>query len=180
MKENIKLVLLGIIALATVTNVFILSSSKNNEDELVVDDTQSSVVATNVANENVNLINPSDPIIQPPVQNPIPNPNTKTTSIRWKKMVHDFGKIKQNTKNNYAFEFQNTGTEPLQITDAKGSCGCTVPQYPKEPIMPGKTAKIDVEFKPGEQENQQEKTITVTANTEPYQTILKIRAFVEK
>jgi len=66
----------------------------------------------------------------------------------------------------------------LLITSAVGSCGCTVPNYPKDPIAPGKSATIDVEYKPGLQKDAQEKKVTVTANTEPSQTILTIKANV--
>jgi hypothetical protein len=94
--------------------------------------------------------------------------------------MHDFGKVKQETTNKYSFSFTNTGDEPLIITSAVGSCGCTVPQWPKDPIPPGGTGKIDVEYKPGQQEGSQEKKVTVTANTEPGETILTLKAEVQK
>ncbi|MBL8011464.1 MAG: DUF1573 domain-containing protein [Flavobacteriales bacterium] len=95
-------------------------------------------------------------------------------------MEHDFGTIKQDSENKYVFTFTNTGKEPLLIENAQGSCGCTVPNYPKEPIAPGGTGEIEVVYKPGKQENQQNKTVTVTANTEPKQTTLRISANVQK
>ena len=78
------------------------------------------------------------------------------------------------------FEFTNTGNEPLIIQDAKGSCGCTVPKYPKEPIAPGATGEIEVEYKPGTQKGNQTKAVTLTANTQPEQTVLQITAMVEE
>ena len=80
------------------------------------------------------------------------------------------------------FVFTNTGEEPLIISKAKGSCGCTVPNWPKEPILPGKSGKIDVVFRPskGQAGSKQTKTVTVSANTSPENTILKITAFVNK
>ncbi len=111
----------------------------------------------------------------------IPDVTTmQKTTVVWSNMIHDFGKIKQHTTNEFSFSFTNTGKVPLQISDAMGSCGCTVPEYPKEPVLPGESGKINVVFKPGGQENQQEKFVTVSANTNPYKTILKIRAFVQK
>jgi hypothetical protein len=95
-------------------------------------------------------------------------------------MEHDFGKIDQQTENEHIFKFTNTGTEPLIISAAKGSCGCTVPQYPKEPIPPGEEGEIKVVYKPGKQKNKQTKRVTVTANTEPEQTVLKITAEVQE
>ena len=79
----------------------------------------------------------------------------------------------------YEFTFTNTGPNPLIIQDAQGSCGCTVPKYPKAPVPPGATGQIEVEYKPGTQKGNQTKTVTLTANTEPNQTVLKINAMVE-
>ena len=103
---------------------------------------------------------------------------TPKTSIKFNKDSHDFGNIEQDTENKYSFTFTNTGNEPLKIKNAKGSCGCTVPNYPKEPIMPGKTGQIDVVYKPAKQKGNQSKTVTVSANTNPENTILRISANV--
>ncbi|MFP5471524.1 MAG: DUF1573 domain-containing protein [Bacteroidia bacterium] len=108
------------------------------------------------------------------------DPTRPTTSLAFAQELHDFGDIKQETTNKHVFEFTNTGVEPLVIENATGSCGCTVPNYPKEPIMPGQKGVIEVEYKPGQQEGPQQKTVTVTANTEPRQTLLKIKANVTK
>jgi Protein of unknown function (DUF1573) len=58
----------------------------------------------------------------------------------------DYGTVAQNSARERKFTFTNTGNEPLIIKSAKGSCGCTVPTYPKEPIMPGESATIDVNY----------------------------------
>ncbi|MAY82954.1 MAG: hypothetical protein CMP59_02375 [Flavobacteriales bacterium] len=107
-----------------------------------------------------------------------PTPKMDPTSISFEKMEHDFGTIEQNTTNPYTFSFTNTGTEPLLISDAKGSCGCTVPEYPREPVMPGEKGEIKVVYSPGKQKNLQTKTVTLTANTEPATTVLRIKANV--
>ncbi len=88
--------------------------------------------------------------------------------------------IKLNSENKHSFNFINTGTEPLVILTASGSCGCTVPAWPKEPVMPGKKGTIDVIFTPNSKQAgiSQQKTVTVTANTNPENTILNIKAFV--
>jgi hypothetical protein len=104
--------------------------------------------------------------------------NQPKTTVTFGKYDHDFGKIKQDSKNKYVFSFTNTGKEPLIIESATGSCGCTVPNYPKAPIPPGGTGEIEVEYSPGKQENQQQKTVKVVANTEPKETELRINAFV--
>lgn len=106
--------------------------------------------------------------------------NIPKTTIKFDNYEHDFGSIKQDTDNRYVFKFKNTGSEPLVIENAKGSCGCTVPEYPKEPIAPGASGEIGVLYKPGKQKNKQSKKITITANTDPVQTILTINADVKE
>jgi len=102
------------------------------------------------------------------------------TTIKFDKSEHDFGKLKQGESAEYSFKFTNTGKEPLIIENAQGSCGCTVPQYPKEPIAPGATGKIDVRFNSAGKSGPQQKTVTLTANTDPsVSTMLTIKADVE-
>lgn len=91
---------------------------------------------------------------------------------------HDFGTIQSGAAQETTFRFTNTGNAPLIITDAKSSCGCTVPEYPKNtPIAPGESGELLVKFN-GSGQNQVIKTITVTANTEKNSEILRIKAFV--
>lgn len=66
--------------------------------------------------------------------------------MEFEKEVHDYGEIKQNGDGTCEFEFTNTGTEPLMISNAKGSCGCTVPEWPREPIAPGEKGVIKVKY----------------------------------
>ncbi|TNF48135.1 MAG: DUF1573 domain-containing protein [Bacteroidetes bacterium] len=101
------------------------------------------------------------------------------TSMTFDKILHDFGKIKVDTENEATFLVTNTGSNPLIIDRVDVSCGCTTAQKPEKPILPGKSDKIAVVFhpKPG-QLNEQKKTITVTANTEPKIVVLDIKAFV--
>ncbi|MGB5821605.1 MAG: DUF1573 domain-containing protein [Saonia sp.] len=94
------------------------------------------------------------------------------------KSEHDFGPIQQGTPQETIFKFTNTGNAPLIITDAKSSCGCTVPEYPKNaPVAPGDSGEMLVRFN-GSGQNQVTKTITVTANTAKGSEILRIKAFV--
>lgn len=71
---------------------------------------------------------------------------TSTADIKFEKMVHDYGKIVQGANGECVFKFKNTGKEPLIITNCQGSCGCTVPQCPKDPILPGKSGEIKVKY----------------------------------
>lgn len=100
------------------------------------------------------------------------------TTLRFDEYEHDFGRILQGSENPYVFKFKNTGDVPLTITSATGSCGCTVPFYAKDPIMPGEESEIHVVYKPGKQLNQQQKQVTIVANTEPRTTMLRITAEV--
>jgi hypothetical protein len=80
----------------------------------------------------------------------------------------DYGRVEKDTDDGVrAFEFTNTGDEPLIITDAQSTCGCTVPSYPKEPIMPGKTGKIEVKYNMGV--GPIRKTITIETNATNYE-----------
>lgn len=79
---------------------------------------------------------------------------------------HDFGEIEQGAIMEYNFKFTNTGTKDLIIQDAITSCGCTVPEWPKEPIKPGATGFMKVVFNSKGKFGYQEKEITIKANTE--------------
>lgn len=89
----------------------------------------------------------------------------------------DFGTITQGTPQETIFKFTNTGDAPLVITKATSSCGCTVPNPPKDPIAPGEQGELVVKFN-GAGQNQVTKTITVVANTIKGSEVLKIKAFV--
>ena len=91
---------------------------------------------------------------------------------------HDFGTINEGDVVTHIFKFTNTGEVPLIIKDAKGSCGCTVPNPPKEPIAVGETGEIEVKFNSNGKPNVQNKTVTITANTNPATTRLTIKATV--
>ena len=88
---------------------------------------------------------------------------TKGAKIDFTKDVHDYGNVKYAGDGTCTFEFKNTGNEPLIISEAHGSCGCTVPEWPKEPINPGKSAVLKVKYdtmRPG----NFNKTVTITSN----------------
>jgi len=95
--------------------------------------------------------------------------------IDFEELEHDFGKIVQGEKVKHDFKFTNVGKGNLIISSAAASCGCTVADYPKEPIPPGKSGKITVEFNSEGKSGYVEKTITVVTNCEPNTIILKIK-----
>lgn len=92
--------------------------------------------------------------------------------ISFTKETHDYGTVKNGGDGTCTFEFKNTGNAPLILSDAKGSCGCTVPTWPKEPIAPGAKGVISVKYdtkRPG----AINKSVTITSNAvnEPTKTI---------
>ncbi|MDA7803132.1 DUF1573 domain-containing protein [Crocinitomix sp.] len=103
-----------------------------------------------------------------------------TTSIEYVELKHNFGTVRYPSENLYTFRFKNTGNAPLVIESATASCGCTVPNKPEEPIMPGEFGEMDVIFRPkeGQQGQLVTKRVTVTANTTPQQSYLDIEANV--
>ena len=107
-------------------------------------------------------------------------PAGPTTSMTFAESEFDYGTITSGEKVEHVYKFTNTGNEPLIISDAKGSCGCTVPEWPKEPIAPGKTGEIMVKFDSSNKSGNQSKRVTLTANTEPAQTFLTIKGIVNK
>ena len=88
--------------------------------------------------------------------------------------VWNFGEINQGESPEFTFLFKNNGNEPMIISNAKGSCGCTVPVWPKEPIPPGETGEISVKFNSKNKQGAQNKTVTLTANTTPPTTKLRV------
>jgi hypothetical protein len=116
--------------------------------------------------------------------NTVPAYTGPSTTMTFGEPTHDFGKIMDGDKVEHVFVFENTGSEPLVISNAKGSCGCTVPDWPKDPIKPGATGEIKVVYNSkgkgkvgGKNEN---KTVTITANTTPPETRIFVKGIVDK
>ena len=91
-----------------------------------------------------------------------------------------FGTIKQGESVTGEFKFTNIGNEPLIITNAEGSCGCTVPIFPKEPIMKNQSAVIKVTFNSTGKFGIQDKTVTITSNAVQNPMVLHVKGIVEK
>lgn len=94
--------------------------------------------------------------------------------------LHNFGSIKEGEMVSYEFSFTNNGKTPLIITSASGSCGCTVPEYPKDPLLPGQSASLKVTFNSAGKPGHQEKSVTIVANTVRNIHMLYIQAEVQK
>ena len=116
------------------------------------------------------------------------NPNNKLSiqkessyaEITFDKVFHDFGMVNEGEIVKTIFKFTNTSENDLYIVDALGSCGCTVPKYPKNvPIKPGQTGEIEVNFDTNGRPDLQQKMVKVSANTVNGGQLLRIQAFVE-
>lgn len=98
--------------------------------------------------------------------------------ISFDRDVHDFGTVKEGEVVETSFVVTNTGKSNLIIIDAKATCGCTVPTWPKEPVGPGESAEINVKFNTSGRPNKQSKTVTLQTNTEKGVETLKVTGMV--
>ncbi len=155
----------GFLAIATIATTMMLNTSCNNEK--TGGETKDTAKAA---------VTPATP--RPNPQDSIANTLPKT-KVEFENLKLDKGKIKEGDMAKYVFKFKNTGDEPLTITNARGSCGCTVPTWPKEPIKPGESGEIVAEFNSKGKPGMQTKTVTVTTNTDPINTTLTIMADVQ-
>ena len=96
-----------------------------------------------------------------------PAAQTSLADIKMDKLVHDYGNVMQGGNGECEFKFTNNGKEPLVITNCMGSCGCTVPQCPKEPILPGKSSVIKVKYDTNRVGGIY-KTVTVNSNDQSH------------
>jgi hypothetical protein len=87
------------------------------------------------------------------------------TTIQWIDSVRDYGKINEGQKLAVSFRFKNSGNKPLIIESVKPACGCTIADFPKEPVQPGNEGEITGEFDSDGREGQQHKEMTVKSNT---------------
>ncbi len=108
-----------------------------------------------------------------------PNPvNPNAPKFKFETEVLDYGTIEHNANGDREFKFTNVGKEPLIISNAVGSCGCTTPSYPKEPIKPGASAIIKVHYAT-DRVGQFEKTVTLTSNADTPAKVIKIKGVVK-
>ncbi|WP_461099878.1 DUF1573 domain-containing protein [Spirosoma luteolum] len=92
--------------------------------------------------------------------------------------IYDFGTLTEGDTVEHVFRFTNTGEFPLIINNITASCGCTTPEWPREPVAPGASSSIRVRFNSRGKSGEQSKTVTVFANTEPAMTELRFKALV--
>lgn len=89
------------------------------------------------------------------------------TTITFDKMIYNFGEVPEGQIVEYTFNFVNTGSHPLVIQDVQSTCGCTIPEWPRQPIEAGERHSIDVKFDTTDKTDHQVKKVTIIANTLP-------------
>lgn len=104
--------------------------------------------------------------------------SNQTAKIFFTNPKHNFGQINEGDTVVHIFSFKNTGKVPLIISSATGTCGCTVPEWPKNPIEPGKSGEIKVSFNSTGKSGTQDKEVYIVSNSIPNKTVLSIKAFV--
>lgn len=102
----------------------------------------------------------------------------KLPLIKFETTDHDFGTINEGDRVDYTYKFKNEGSADLVISDAKASCGCTIPEYTKTPVKPGDSGEIKVVFNSAGKSGLQQKTVTLTLNTETGTEMLNFKADV--
>lgn len=103
----------------------------------------------------------------------------KVAEITFESLEHDYGNIYKGDNGECEFVFKNTGKAPLQITNARASCGCTVPSWPREPIAPGKKSVIKVKYDTNRL-GSINKSITVTSNAVNNSVVLHIKGSISE
>jgi hypothetical protein len=115
-------------------------------------------------------------------QNEAPNApaadNPNAGDFAFNEETHDFGKIAKGTPVTYEFNFTNNGKEPIVISNVQSSCGCTTPKWPKEPVLPGKTALINVQYNAANPGGFN-KSITITSNAKTPSKVIYIKGTVD-
>lgn len=117
-------------------------------------------------------------IIRNPVSASQPTDTVNVAKMSFAEAEYNFGEVDEGAVVNHTFQFVNTGKVPLIISAARSTCGCTVPEWPKDPIQPGESGEIKVKFDSTNKTNAQTKPITITANTYPSETKVILKGFV--
>ncbi|MDX5348327.1 MAG: DUF1573 domain-containing protein [Hymenobacteraceae bacterium] len=99
--------------------------------------------------------------------------------LKFEKDNHDFGNVTEGTQATYEFKFTNTGNQPVIISNVQASCGCTTPEWTKDPVLPGKTGKIKAVYNSAGRPGSFSKSITVTSNAATPTKVLYIKGMVQ-
>lgn len=117
-------------------------------------------------------------MVHNPASASVPADTNQLARITYEQSEFDFGQANEGDVVEHKFKFRNTGNVPLTILKARSSCGCTIPEYPEDPIPPGGTGEITAKFNTEGKHNQQKKIIHITANTYPSETSVLLKGIV--
>ena len=132
------------------------------------------------AQEGVKEIKPGSnaDLVRNPVSAGQPADSSRMARITFEETVFDFGEVTAGDMVIHKYKFTNTGKVPLTILKARSSCGCTIPEYPEEPIAPGEGGEITAKFNTSGKHDLQKKLIYITANTLPGETSVLLKGMV--
>jgi hypothetical protein len=119
-------------------------------------------------------------LIRNPISADSPLDTQQMAKITFETTEYNFGTIDEGDVVEYSYKFTNTGKTPLTILSARSSCGCTTPEWPKEPIPPGGNGEIVAKFNSEGRIGEQSKLVIVTANTFPNETTVKLKGVVKE
>ena len=165
--KKIQIGLLALVGLLLIANLFGGGFTKwfsKSEGDRLRESAASGLISSGASSGNIPGTN----------VNKTDTPSGPLTTIRYESEKYEFGVVDEGEVVKHLFKFTNTGNEPLIISNCKGSCGCTVPTWPHEPIPPGATGEIKVEFNTKGKPGNQSKRVTVTANTVPTDTYIEV------
>lgn len=160
-----------IVYLLTIASVAFVSCKK--------EDASSKINSENVTTQVANTVNAVEPVAETANTTNSPSNKDGFPVATFDKVEHDFGDVKKGSRSETEFEITNTGVADLVIINASATCGCTVPDYQKTPIKPGETSKIKVAFS-ANSVGSQNKTVTLTTNTENSTELLRVKANVQE
>lgn len=161
--------------LSSLLFVLVISSCSESRLEQRVKNLEERVAQLEKGNSDKKVMQPTSNLVREEGES---NPDGKYPTFKFEETSYDFGTVNEGDMVNHVFKFTNTGEAPLVIKNATASCGCTVPSWPKEPIAPGENGEIEVNFNSKGKTNRQNKTISITANTESSITRLTIKGMV--
>lgn len=177
-KSNlIPIAILGLLVAACIVGLYIFRND-NKDLENRISDVEGRLASMEVARPSTAMSESAMAAMDTPAPEAEVQPDGPLPSMAFNEETFDFGTIKEGDEVEHIFAFTNMGEAPLIISSAKGSCGCTVPEWPKEPIGVGKKGSIKVKFSSKGKTGAQSKTVTITSNTFPADTKIQIKANV--
>jgi len=123
---------------------------------------------------------PNANLVRNPATADMPLDTNQLARIKFDETEFDFGTINEGETVEHRYKFTNVGKVPLTILNARASCGCTTPDWPKDPIPPGGTGEIYAKFNSDGRVKEQKKIITILANTHPNETMIRLKGYVNE